>query len=156
MQNRQSHIKVTFNDSTEMTQARQHGFSLVEMLVTIAVIGILTGLVITSISNAAGDARLVTARQQQAVLQGALNNWIAASASGTNSLTTVLTAYGNASGAAGKLALLQNYLQAGTYSEFTANSSGNKVQTDAMKKAGVHLEFSEWTTADYPMVEMKK
>lgn len=134
----------------------QKGFSLVEMLVTIAVIGVLTGLVITSISNASGDARMVTARQQQAVLQGALNNWIAASSTGTNSLTTVLTTYGNASGASGKLALLQNYLQAGTYAEFTANSVSNRVQTDAMKKAGVYLEFSAWTTANYPMVEMKQ
>jgi prepilin-type N-terminal cleavage/methylation domain-containing protein len=132
------------------------GFSLVEMLITIMVIGILTGFIITSISNASSDARTVIARQQQAVLQEALNAWVAASSSGTSSLTTVTTTYANAATATAKLALLQNYLQAGTYAELTNNSTTSRVQSDAMKKSGVWLEFSGWTTASYPMVEMRQ
>ncbi len=135
-------------------QPKQHAFSLVELLVTIAVIGILTGFVITSISNAAGDARMVTARQQQAVLQEALNAWISAAASGTSSLSTAQTAYNAAATPAAKLALLQNYLQAGTYSEFTTTST--QIRSSAMTKAGVYLQFSAWNGTTYPTVNMIK
>lgn len=137
-----------------LMQPKQQAFSLVELLVTIAVIGILTGLVITSISNAAGDARMVTARQQQAVLQEALNAWISAAASGTGSLATAQAAYNSASTPAAKLALLQNYLQAGTYAEFTTGET--QIRSSAMTKSGVYLQFSAWSGTSYPTVNMIK
>lgn len=135
---------------------RQQGFSLVELLVTIAVIAILTGLVITSISNAAGDARMVTARQQQAVLQDALNAWISAASSGAGSLSSAQATYSAATTPAAKLALLQNYLQADSYAHFTANSTATQIRSDAMTKAGVYLQFSAWVGTGYPSVEMIK
>lgn len=127
------------------------GFSLVELLIVITVVGILAALIITSITNAAGDSRIVLARQQQAVLQNALNAWIAANSSGTSSLNQARTAY-NAAG--DKLALLQDYLQAGTYDHFQQFSSGTTIRTEAMQRAGVSVAFTSWPSGGYPRVEM--
>ena len=54
----------------------ESGFSLVEVLVVIAIISILATLVINSFSNAAHDSREIIARQQQAVVQTAVSNWV--------------------------------------------------------------------------------
>jgi prepilin-type N-terminal cleavage/methylation domain-containing protein len=99
----------------------RHAFSLIEVLIVVAVIGIMGALIITSITNAASDSRMVLARQQQAVLQNALNAWISAATSGTGSLAEAQSAY-NAAG--DKLSLVQDYLQAGTYEHFREYSSG--------------------------------
>jgi prepilin-type N-terminal cleavage/methylation domain-containing protein len=129
-------------------------FSLVELLVAMAIIGVMSALVITSITNVSRDSKLVTARQQQVVLQEALNAWLAAAASGTNSLANARTAYQGAGTASAKLALLRNYLQSGTYDEFVAHSSSSQIKTDAMNGAGAYLQFSAWNTTNYPSVEM--
>jgi len=133
------------------------GFTLIELLLVIAIIGILSTLIITTVSNASQDARTVVARQQQITLQDALNAWVAANSSGRadsnsppNTLQTARTAYSNASP---KLALLSNYLDPSTYNHLTnySVSTSTQVKSDAMNKIGVHLEFSTWTT-NYPIV----
>ena len=132
------------------------GFTLIELLLVIAIIGILSTLIITTVSNASQDARTVVARQQQITLQDALNAWVAANSSGRpdsnsppNTLQTARTAYASASP---KLALLTNYLDPGTYNHLTnSGSTSTQVKSDAMNKIGVHLEFSTWTT-NYPIV----
>jgi prepilin-type N-terminal cleavage/methylation domain-containing protein len=134
-------------------------FTLIELLIVIAVIGIMGALIISSVTNAANDARLVMATQQQVVVQEALNAWVAAnSGGGTNSSgqtrTTedARTLYNNASTQSAKLGLLQSYLHTNTYGQFTTN-----LQTDAMQKIGRRLQFSTWgtnATNNYPRVEM--
>ncbi|MCH2059983.1 MAG: type II secretion system GspH family protein [Verrucomicrobiales bacterium] len=59
-----------------------HAFSLVELLLVLAIISIMAALVINSFSNAAQDSRNVMARQQQATLQSAINNWISGQVGG--------------------------------------------------------------------------
>ena len=62
---------------------RSHrAFSLVELLLVLAIISIMAALVINSFSNAAQDSRNVMARQQQATLQSAINNWISGQVGG--------------------------------------------------------------------------
>lgn len=126
---------------------------MIELLLVIAIIGVMSTLIITTISNAAQDARNVVARQQQVSVQDALNAWVAANSSGTN---TIQTARSNYASAANKLVMLTNYLHPETYNTMVdSGSTGTQIKSDAMNKIGVHLEFSSWTTAagSYPIVE---
>lgn len=127
------------------------GFSLIELLITLAVIGVMSALIIAAITNASRDSSNVVARQQQVVLQEALNAWISANASGTNTVSSARTRYAAASD---KLALVRDYLQASTYDHLVDNSSSGRIQSAAMKKAGVYLSFSEWNATNYPSVQM--
>ncbi len=129
------------------------GFTLVELLVVIAVIGIMSALILSVVGNAAQDSRNVVARQQQVVLQEALNAWIV-SPYNSNNLTVARTRYTAASNMTAKLALLQGHLSADTYSHLTEFSTGTKVQSDALQRAGHYLTFSAWTTNNTPTVEM--
>lgn len=136
----------------------RNGFTLIELLLVIAIIGIMSALIITTVSNAAQDSRLVVARQQQVTLQDALNAWIAANSCGTNSLLSARTAYSTAVGSGAgtnTLALLSNYLHPETYSHLTDTnySTANRIRSEAMSKAGVYLQFSTWSnTTTYPVV----
>ena len=136
------------------------GFTLIELLLVIAIIGILSTLIITTVSNASQDARTVVARQQQITLQDALNAWVAANSSGRldstsppNTLQTARTAYSAASTGLAKLALLSNYLDPSTYNHLIQYSTNNNlIKSDAMNKIGVHLEFTNTWTTNYPIV----
>ncbi len=131
--------------------SRHAGFSLIELLITMAVIGVMSALIIAAITNASRDSSNVVARQQQVVLQQALNAWISASTS-TNTVSSARTRYAAASD---KLALVRDYLQASTYDHFLQNTTNNsRIQSDALKKANVYLRFSEWNAMNYPAVEM--
>ncbi|MBE2204259.1 MAG: type II secretion system protein [Chthoniobacterales bacterium] len=131
---------------------RRQGFSLIELLLVIAIIGILSTLIITSVVNASRDAWRVVARQQQITVQDALNSWVSANSSGTNTLLSARTTYNAASTSLAKLGLLTNYLHSETYSHLTNFSSSSQIKSDAMSRIGVHLEFSSWNTTNYPVV----
>lgn len=132
-------------------------FTLIEMLLVVAIIGVMSSLIIAAISNSAADARLVIARQQQAVVQEALNAWISAQSAGTAGIPGAKSSYTAAGTALAKLALVQNYLEPGTYEHFTNFSTGDSaVQSDAMAKIGVSLVFSAWNSSNaYPRVNMQ-
>jgi len=140
---------------TPLAKNSAKAFSLVELLIVLAVIGILASIVISNMSNAALDSRRIMARQQQVVLQSAINNWVAQSCT-TSSLSAVRTAYNNGSNALARLALAQAYLDPDTYSHFTSNTSdGTKLQSDAMKRAGKWIELPNWAADSYPQVDLK-
>ena len=133
------------------------GFTLVEMLLVIAIIGIMSALIVSTVTNAAQDSRTVVARQQQVILQEALNAWIAQASSGTNTVASARTTYSAAGTSLAKLALLTNYLHSQTYSHFTNYSSSDHIKSEAMTKAGLYLQFSSWGTNasnSYPVVQM--
>ena len=122
------------------------GFSLVEILIIIAVIGIISALVIPQISNIRSSASLSVARQQQAELQAALGNWVVARSSEPGGLSAARAAYTGT-----KLSLLQNYLQEATYASMSG--SGDTVTSAALDAAGAYLQFSSWGSGQYPAVQ---
>lgn len=139
------------------SRSARKAFSLVELLIVIAIIGVLTSMVVSSFSNATQDARGVVVLQQQAVLQEALNSWVARASSpdGLGSLTAARGAYSNAGTAAAKMALIDGYLDDSTTGQFTAHGSvANALNSPAMEKIGQYVTFSAWASGSYPKVEL--
>lgn len=122
-------------------------FSLVEILIVIAVLAILVTLLLPYISPMQRGAQEAVARQQQAALQTALGNWTTAASSQPGGLAGARAAY-NAAG--NKLALLQDYLQVATYAALSG--SGNSVSSEALAGAGASLQFSAWNVGGTPAV----
>jgi prepilin-type N-terminal cleavage/methylation domain-containing protein len=122
-------------------------FSLIEVLIVIAVLGVLATLLIPYISPMREGAQEAVARQQQAELQTALGNWIASTSAQPGGLAAARSAYNNAGT---KLELLQNYLQEGTYAAL--NGTGTKVTSAALTGAGASLQFSAWNVGGTPAV----
>ena len=115
-------------------------FSLLELLVSVAVIAIIATLAVQQMSGARDAAAYTIARQQQAQLQTALGNWITARSSAQGGLAAARSEYSAYSGA--KLQLLQGYLQPATYSALSG--TGDRVASSALSNANAHLEFSSW------------
>lgn len=125
------------------------GFSLVEILLVIAVIGILSGLAMTYIGGTSEHSRALVARQQQVQLQTALDAWIVAQASGTAGLASARAAY--STDAAAMINTLAPYLrEPGIF-----NASGGGVSSSALAGIGKTLQFSSWTEGTYPKVLMQ-
>ena len=127
-----------------------NGFTLIELLLVIAIIGVMSALIVSSMINAAADSRSVLGRQQQVVLQEALNSWIMANSSGTNTIASAQAQYSTT--ARTMLNKMSNYLHSSTYSNFTDVSGG--ITTDALSRSGKYLTFSEWTTTTPPTVQL--
>jgi prepilin-type N-terminal cleavage/methylation domain-containing protein len=123
---------------------RSRGFSLIEMLIVLAVIGIMASLIISSIAGAASETRNAVGRQQQVVIQEALNTWIAHQPGG---IAASRTAYNNAGTSLARLYLIKEYIDKGTYDHLIESSSANKVQSDAMKRNKKYLALADWPAA---------
>jgi prepilin-type N-terminal cleavage/methylation domain-containing protein len=137
-------------------RAHQHGaFTLIEALITIAVIGIMAALVITKISNAAHDTRRVIARQQMAAMQTAVNNWVATESSKT-SIDGAKSAYNAKANSKERLALVSSFLDVETYNHFlSAGTSTTQIKSEALAKIGKYLTLESWADGSYPKVELK-
>ena len=147
---------------------RTNAFTLVEMLMTLAIISVMAALVISAFSNATADSREVMARQQQATVQSALDNWIAQRITGTRTVKEVRDEYnvdinGDDNTSLARLGFIQVYLDKDTYDHFTQNSTadGLKVRSAAMVKAQKYITLGTWAEPDannrapYPKVELK-
>jgi prepilin-type N-terminal cleavage/methylation domain-containing protein len=138
-----------------MKSRRRPAFSLVELLLVIAIIAIMASLVIAAFSNASADSRLVIARQQQAVVQEAVNSWVAYRSAAPRSLASARTEYNAAANGLARLALVQAYLDSATYSHLVANTSNvDRVRSDAMVKSGQYLQITDWPSGSYPKVNL--
>ncbi|MBL9156171.1 MAG: type II secretion system protein [Verrucomicrobiales bacterium] len=130
-------------------------FTMVEMLIVIAVIGIMSALVISAFSNAAQDTRRVVARQQQAAVQNAVNAWVN-SISQTQGLAQARNLYNLAGTSKGRLQLVQAYIDAASLSHFLSNTTNNnEVKSAALAKTNQYLLLDTWNAASYPKVELK-
>lgn len=127
--------------------AFSRAFSLLEILLVVAIVGIMAALLVPYVSPMRGAASVQMARQQQAELQTALGAWVAAASSGPGGLAAARNAY---NGASSKLGLLQNYLQPATYAMM--RGTGGSVTSDALQAAGATLVFSSWGIDSSPVV----
>jgi len=136
-------------------QKLRGAFSLVELLLVIAIIAIMASIVIAAFSNASADSREVLVRQQQAVVQEAINSWIAYRSGASRSLSSARTEYNAAGTGIARLALVQAYLDSATYSHLVANTSNNdQVRSDAMVMTAQYLEITDWPSGSYPKVNL--
>jgi prepilin-type N-terminal cleavage/methylation domain-containing protein len=69
------------------------GFSLIEVLITIALIGIIVALLIPNVQQAQQEATRQTARQQAKVLEKALANWYTSQSSANNATIQAADAF---------------------------------------------------------------
>jgi len=125
---------------------RETGFSFVEVLLVIAVIGIIAALALPYVRGVNEQASALVARQQQAELQTALGNWISAKSSQPGGLAAARAAYD-----ADKRVLLKDYLQESTLNNLIWN--GATVTSGALRAAKATLRFSSWSTTNQPTVE---
>lgn len=119
---------------------KSRGFSLLELLIVIAVIAILSTLLLPQIISMKEGSEESVARQQQVELQTALGNWLVARSSENGGLAAARTDYSETSV---KLSLLQDYLQPSTYNSLSPN--GDKVTSAALDGANAYLQFSSWS-----------
>ena len=162
---------------------RMMAFTLVEMLLVIAVISILASMVISSFSDAAQTSREVVVRQQLAVWQSALNNWVdgklgrvdtAIVPTGAPVTLEALTTYYNntLNTSAKRFALLtgkdldagtpdtEGYLDAMTSQHYVdmavkyGPSDLTKIKSDAMVQTGRWLTLPNWVSGSYPTVNL--
>lgn len=137
----------------KMIARSRSGFSLIELIIVIAVIGIMAALIVTMIANASQDTKAVLARQQQAVVQEALNAWVAGY-SLTNGLVKTRDAYNGEATDLGKFELIKPYLNPSTVGHFVDFSDNGRFQSEAMVSLGQKLTFSDWQSGGYPTVSM--
>ncbi len=147
-------------------KATRAAFSLIEMLMVIAIIAVMAALVINAFSNASADARDVLARQQQAAIQSAVNNWVSQKVMGNFPVHSAKELYnyksvGVKNTSLERLALVKDYLDADTYNHFvTYTADAAKVRSASMKKIHKYLGLSDWpdvtasNKAPYPKVEL--
>jgi type II secretory pathway pseudopilin PulG len=151
---------------------RRAGFSFVEAIFTIAIIGIMSSIVVAAISNASRDAHRVMARQQQTAVQSALTAWVMAQMRVGNTaqyrgLESVRTEYNSKSSSQLRFNLLipnpsspdQN-LRAGFLDQTTADhfaeytTNANQLQTAALYNAQQYLTLPDWQVGDFPHVDL--
>ncbi len=155
-----------------MKQRRKRGFSFVEAIFTIAIIGIMSSIVVAAISNASRDAHRVMARQQQASVQSALTAWVMAQMRVGNtaqfrSLESVRTTYNALASSKLRFNLLipnpassDPSLRVGFLDQTTADhfadytTNANQLQTAALANAQQYLSFADWQIGDFPHVDL--
>jgi prepilin-type N-terminal cleavage/methylation domain-containing protein len=151
-----------------LTPPRASGFTLIEALMTMAIIGVMTALVVSAFSNAGTDSAKIVSRQQQAAIQAAVNAWVNGDANrtdvinsttGTGKLRTIAeieTTYNNASTALARLQLVQGYLDASTASYLISSTTNSaKITSDALNTTNQYIAMPNWTsTTVYPQVTL--
>ena len=150
---------------------RGQGFSFVEAIFTIAIIGIMSSIVVAAISNAARDSYRVLSRQQQATLQSAVTAWVMAqtrvgSTAQFQSLENVRAKYNDAGSSLQRFNLLvpnpgspdpvqrAGFVDQTTADQFLSYSSGGQLQTEALSSSGQYITLPDWQSDDFPRVNL--
>ena len=157
---------------TTLHTRREDGFSFVEAIFTIAIIGIMSSLVVSAISNASRDAHRVMGRQQQAAVQSALTAWVmaqtrvgsTAQVRGLESVRTTYNALGTTSARFNLLVpnssspdpnLRAGFLDQTTADHFLDYTTGtDRLKTSALDSAKQYLTLPTWQSGDFPRVDL--
>lgn len=132
---------------------RKSAFTLIEVVIVIAIIGIMAALVISAFSNAAHDTRRVVARQQQAAVQSAVNAWVAATIDYNTTVAEARAEYNGKADSLARVALVSAYLDDTTYEHFVESTTVNsKVESAALSKTSQYLNLPDWSGSSYPKV----
>ncbi|MFT5469354.1 MAG: type II secretory pathway pseudopilin PulG [Verrucomicrobiales bacterium] len=134
-------------------------FSFIELVIVIAVIGIMSGLAISQFGNSANDGREIVARQQQGTIQTALSGWVTSQLDHDTMAGDVLTVYNAEATSAARLELFKDYLDDATYDHIVVHmglASTNEVMTDATRKLDWHINLPDWAAGSYPKVDLVK
>jgi prepilin-type N-terminal cleavage/methylation domain-containing protein len=157
-----------------LTQIRRSGFSLVEAVLTIAIIGIMSALAVSAISNGSVDASRILARQQQAAIQEALFAWVMSQSRVTvngvetsqlRSIASIQSDYNTlATTDVARFALIagtaaKNYedgfLDQSLVGHIYKNTIGSgPLKTDALIMSSQHIVLPNWTTGGQPSVQI--
>lgn len=156
----------------QRTSTRGHGFSFVEAIFTIAIIGIMSSLVVSAISNASRDAHRVMARQQQAAVQSALTAWVMSqsrvgSTAQVRGLEDIRNSYNALGTTSARFNLLVpnpsspdpsvrvGFLDPTTADHFLDYTTGtDQLKTGALENAKQYLSLPTWQSGDFPRVEL--
>ena len=136
-----------------------HAFKFVELIIVIAVVGILTALAIGSFANGAQDAREIVARQQQAALQTSVNAWVASQLTTNATVSGVRSTYNGATTSEARLTLIKDYLDEETYDHFWDQDlvqPSDEISSEATRKLGWHISLPDWASGSYPKVSLDK
>lgn len=150
----------------------RRGFTFVEAIFTIAIIGIMASLAVSAISSGARDANRIVARQQQAALQEAIIAWVMAQTRVGNTaqvqgLESIRTFYNLQTSTDSRFKLLlpnstasdssarAGFLDKTTLEHFQEFSSGaDRLSTSALAGAGQYLTLPDWQDGDFPRVDL--
>ncbi len=143
-------------------------FTLIEILVVIAVIGIMSALVVSAFTGAAQDTRRVIARQQQLAIQNAVNTWVNAESSKPGvGIIGAKTAYNNAGNSLARLQLVggnpgggvEGYLENSTAQHLidmtTRGGNSNQIRSAALTKTQQWIVLTDWNNGSYPKVNLQ-
>jgi type II secretory pathway pseudopilin PulG len=154
------------------TAVRARGFSFVEAIFTIAIIGIMSSLVVAALSNASRDANRVMARQQQTALNSALTAWVMSqtrvgSSAQVRSLESVRTTYNALKLTSARFNLLvpnpsssDPNARAGFIDQTTAEhfleytTSTDRLKSSALENSKQYLTLPDWQSGDFPRVDL--
>lgn len=138
------------------------GFTLIEALITVAIIGVMAAAVISAFSNAAADSRRVIGRQQQAVVQASVTNWVSSRLGGSSTVAQVRNLYNNTGTdpktSLERLVLVGGYLDEATYADLTDSGNGgtaSQIKSDVLAQSSQYLELPAWVNGSYPKVNLK-
>lgn len=152
------------------------GFTFVEAIFTLAIIGIMASLAISAISNGARDANRVVARQQQAAINEALVAWVMGQmrvrsgnveTAQVQSISNIRATYNVISTTLARFNLLvpnpsssdpgtrAGYLDKTTadhFLEYTTNT--DRLNSAALEGAKQYISLPNWQDGDFPRAEL--